>query len=70
MPKDDDGMQDKLDGRVERVEVLGMINRIYRIEKVGRDHRYPPSVASRESGGYRGACRMVGRARRARRKER
>jgi hypothetical protein len=33
MPKDDDGMQDKLDGRVERVEVLDMINRIYRIEK-------------------------------------
>ena len=25
---------------------------------VGRDHRYPPSVASRESGGYRGARRM------------
>ena len=33
MPKDDDGMLDKLDGRVERVEVLDMINRIYRIEK-------------------------------------
>ena len=28
---------------------------------VGRDHRYPPSVASRESGGYRGA-RRIGRA--------
>ena len=28
---------------------------------VGRDHRYPPSVASRESGGYRGA-RRTGRA--------
>ena len=25
---------------------------------VGRDHRYPPSVASRESGGYRGARRL------------
>ena len=39
MPKDDDGMQDKLDGRVERVEVLGMINRIYRIEKWIGVHR-------------------------------
>jgi len=28
---------------------------------VGRDHRYPPSVASRESGGYSGA-RRIGRA--------
>ena len=28
---------------------------------VGRDHRYPPSVVSRESGGYRGA-RRIGRA--------
>ena len=31
MPKDDDGMLDKLDGRVERGEVLDRINRIYRI---------------------------------------
>ena len=31
MPKDDDGMLDKLDGRVERVEGLHWINRIFRI---------------------------------------
>ena len=31
MPKDDDGMLDKLDGRVERVEVLDRIDMIYRI---------------------------------------